>query len=325
MYMNNFLKLILIILFLALVLLCVGWWFFGSVTNKSLPEVFIIPEKKEEFDLVGKLQEKNLIRHAGAFRLLLNLSAKEKVILPGGYRLNKNMNAWQVLQKITSNPDLVWVVVREGLRKEEVGEILAKSLNWNEDEQKNWNNTYTTSKPEYTEGVYFPDTYLIPIDEPGQEIAQRFINHFNEKFASYLEKFTKKNIRWTTGIKIASLIQREAAGPEDMPLVSGIIWNRLEKEMKLEIDATLQYLRGEIYGAWWGKVDIADKQVDSVYNTYKYKGLPPHPICSPGLMAIEAALNPQETDCLYYLHDPNRQIHCAETYEEHKENIRKYL
>jgi len=320
--MNNFLKLLLIILG---VLVGGLWWFFGPVTNKSLPEVFVVPEKKEEFNVALKLKEQNLIRHAGAFHLLLNLSGKEKAFLSGGFRLNKNMNAWQVLKKITSKPDLVWVVIPEGLRKEQVGEILAEALNWSDKERQLWNEVYTISKDEYIEGVYFPDTYLIPLDESGYEIAQRFINHFNERFALYLDKFLQKNIRWTTGLKIASLIQREAAGPEDMALISGIIWNRLEKGMKLEIDATLQYLRGKINSDWWGKVDIADKEVDSVYNTYKYKGLPPHPICSPGLAAIEAALNPQETDCLYYLHDQNRQIHCARTYEEHKENIRKFL
>ncbi|TSC54402.1 MAG: Uncharacterized protein LiPW16_51 [Microgenomates group bacterium LiPW_16] len=318
-------KFILIILFSAAVLAGGAWLVFGPVENKDRPIVFTVTKDQNTVDVILKLKEQNLIKNKEAFGFLYLIFAKNKQILPGGYRLNKNLNAWQVLQKITSRPDLVWVTVPEGSRKEQIGELLAKALDWNESEQKKWNDTYTQVKQEYIEGVYFPDTYLIPRDEGGQAITQRFINNFNEKFAPYLPKFAQKNILWTTGIKIASLIQREAAGAEDMPLISGIIWNRLEKGMKLEIDATLQYIRGKTDEGWWGKVYLSDKQVDSPYNTYIYKGLPPHPIANPGLTAIEAALNPAETNCLYYLHDSNKQIHCAKTYEEHQENIRKFL
>lgn len=323
--MNNFFKLVLIILFLTGILTGGLFWFFGPVENKDSPEVFVVSEKQAGFDVVSKLEDQSLVRNARAFRLLYNVFAKNKKVSPGGYRLNKNMNAGNVLQKIISKPDLVWVIIPEGLRKEQIGQILTRVFEWSESEQKRWNNVYTKSKQEYLEGVYFPDTYLIPRDEKGQAIAQRLINRFNEKMAPYYDKFLEKNILWTTGIKIASLVQREAAGSQDMALISGIIWNRLDKEMKLEIDATLQYIRGNQDQGWWGKVNVQDKFVDSPFNTYKYKGLPPQSICNPGLEAIKAALNPAQTDCLFYLHDYNGQIHCVKTYEEHKENIRKYL
>ena len=76
---------------------------------------------------------------------------------------------------------------------------------------------------------------------------------------------------------------------------------------------------------WWTSIEVVDKQIDSKYNTYLYEGLPIHPICNPGIDAIDAVLNSAETECLYYLHDSNKQIHCAKTYEEHQENIEKYL
>jgi UPF0755 protein len=78
-------------------------------------------------------------------------------------------------------------------------------------------------------------------------------------------------------------------------------------------------------GDWWTPIKPEDKNITSAYNTYRNGGLPPHPICNPGLAAIKAVLNPQETDCFYYLHDNNRQIHCAVTYEEHLDNIEVYL
>ena len=96
--------------------------------------------------------------------------------------------------------------------------------------------------------------------------------------------------------------------------------------MPLQIDATMQYTLGKkANGSWWGGIDLTEKQSDSPYNSYLYKGLPPTPICNPNIDAIEAALNPEETDCLFYLHDGNKQIHCAKTYKEHLANIEKYL
>ena len=109
-----------------------------------------------------------------------------------------------------------------------------------------------------------------------------------------------------------------------MPIIAGIIWNRLDQKMKLDIDATLQYIKGKAPD-WWGKVSADDKNIDSPFNTYKYAGLPPRPIANPGLDAINAVLHPAQTDCIYYLHDSGGQIHCAKTYDEHKLNIDKYL
>jgi UPF0755 protein len=179
---------------------------------------------------------------------------------------------------------------------------------------------------DYVEGVYYPDTYLIPVDETGAQVAKRFIDRFNEKFAPYAQKFLDADIRWVTALKIASLIEREAGALADMKLISGIIWNRLNTNMLLQIDATMQYTREKKPdGSWWGGIDLAQMKSDSPYNTYVYKGLPPTPICSPSITSIEAVLNPEETECLYYLHDKSRQIHCAKTYAEHKENIKLYL
>jgi UPF0755 protein len=109
-----------------------------------------------------------------------------------------------------------------------------------------------------------------------------------------------------------------------MPLIAGIIWNRWQKDMKFEIDATIQYALGTP-GNWWPIIKPADYKLDSSYNTYIHEGRPPTPICNPGLAAISAVIHPEETEYLYYLHDSEGQIHLAKTYEEHLENIEKYL
>ncbi len=317
------LLLIPVLTFLALFFV---WRLFGAPGNSTQVNVFVIPQNKDNFNVAQSLMDQKYIKNAGAFQFLLNAFAKGREIASGGYRLSQNMNAWQVMKKITGKFDLAWVTISFCQRKEQVGEKLASALGWSSDELTKWNTVYTDTKPEYFEGVYYPDTYLIPVDEPGAQVAERLISRFNEKFAHLAGEFAAKNIKWTTGIKIASLIAREAAGTKDMGLISGIIWNRLDAGMALQIDATMQYTLGKnANGSWWGNIDIAQKKSDSPYNSYLYKGLPPTPICSPNIDAIEAALNPESTDCLYYLHDVYKEIHCAKTYKEHLANIDKYL
>ncbi len=234
------------------------------------------------------------------------------------------------------------VTIPEGLRKEQIADLLAGQLDWSDDEKRAWVTTYTALKVDYLEGVYFPDTYLIPIDERPIDVAGRLQRRFDEMFSPYSQEALEQNIKWTTVVTLASLVQREAADNDDMPLIAGILWNRLNEDMKLDVDATVQYARdhinhyGEAPGAyqsvdyviegdWWKPIQITDKQIDSAFNTYTHSGLPPHPISNPGIESIEAVLNSEETDCLYYLHDADKNIHCTETYSEHQTNIEKYI
>lgn len=220
---------------------------------------------------------------------------------------------------------LIAVTIPEGLRKEEIAVILTKKLGWTKDQTQEWLTVDTTKNADFTEGVYFPDTYLIPKNETPARAARRLQANFESKFASYANQALLHNVKWTTALTIASLIQREAAPNQaDRQLVSGIIWNRLDKKMKLEIDSTVQYARGDKGAGYWAPIKPADKKIDSPYNTYMYAGLPPHPIANPGLNAIAAALDPATTTCLYYLHDAKGRIHCESTYSGQLKNIDIY-
>lgn len=174
------------------------------------------------------------------------------------------------------------------------------------------------------------------MEEDPQAVAERFRVQFNEKFGPYLKEANAQNIIWTTLLKVASLVQREAAGKEDMPIIAGVIWNRLLNDQKLDIDATVQYARdsqqayrnGTYVGldTWWAPISGDDtRSIDSPFNTYQHKGLPPRPITNPGTDAIEAVLYPADTSCFYYIHDDSGTIHCAETLEAHQDNIETYL
>lgn len=258
-----------------------------------------------------------------------------------------------------ANPNYRFVYIYPGMRKEEIVDKYAKILSWTE-KDKRW---FIASAPAdkenggYMDGYFLAKTYFVEKDATGEEVGEmmhkEFVEAINEKVISTDDKSDSKDkkesediksikdlekdktikdpisgdtqvINLDTAITIASIIQREAAGKQDMNLISGIIWNRIFKGMTLDLDATLQYAKGS-EDDWWPQVTGKDKYIESPYNTYQNKGLPPGAISNPSIDAINAAYNPKKTDCLFYLHDNNRKIHCTKTYEEHKKNVDRYL
>lgn len=222
-----------------------------------------------------------------------------------------------------ANPSMRIVNVREGLRKEEIADVLETKLGWNKEKKDEFLNAHLALGRENLEGYFFPKSYFIHKDTTPVDVAQLMINTFEEKTKNIKKQKNTKIINEETILKIASIIQRESGGKRDMNLISGIIWNRIFDGMKLQIDATLQYAKGN-EDLWWPRVVPNDKNIDSPYNTYLHKDLPPSPIANPGLAAIAAAYNPAKTSCIFYLHDKKGNIHCTKTYEEHKKNIERY-
>ena len=256
-----------------------------------VPDKFVVPLNSIQDQIAQSLLDGNYIKDK---KIFISIFSKTKGdIMPGAYKINVGQTVENISKILHGKPYMKWVVIPPGLRKEEIAEILATNLNW------------TT------------ETQL--------QVANRLVDKFNEKFAPYLLSFNKQNTQWTKGLTLASIVQREAANDADMPLIAGILLNRLNQKIPLSVDATLQYIRGDKGKGWWAPISVADKKTISPYNTYKNVGLPPHPISNPGLPAILAVLNPTKTDCLYYLHDKDHIIHCAVTYTEHQANILKYL
>lgn len=210
--------------------------------------------------------------------------------------VSKGMNAWQLADVLVNHPYQKWVVIPEGLRATEIAEKLQKELSWS-----------NLAKGEFlieaNEGYLFPDTYLLDLDFSGADVAKRMRNQFNEKTADLFKEAAEKNIRNDTLIVLASLVQREAANEEEMPIIAGVIWNRWLQDMPFQIDATIQYDLGGP-GNWWPVVKPDDYKIDSPYNTYIHKGRPPTPICNPGLAAIDAVINSRDSEYLYYLRQP---------------------
>lgn len=311
-------KLLLVLAIFLVAGLFSGWYFFlsapggdqGIVSLKSDTETILVAEA---------LAKEGYIRNEA----IANWFLEKKTYPAGGYEVSKNMNVFEIAQAMSEGPQLLWVTIPPGLRKEEILERLDAKLNWDKSEEDAFLNAYKKVPNALSEGMFFPDTYLIPRNEGGEAVGLRMITKFQEAFAPYTQRLLEQNIKNDTALKIASLVQKEA-GATDKKLVAGIIWNRLLSGMRLQIDATVQYGIGKKGDRWWPIVSRSDYQIDSPYNTYRISGLPPTPIANPSQAAIEAVIEPEETDCLYYLH-AYKQIYCSPTYEGHLENIEMYL
>lgn len=174
------------------------------------------------------------------------------------------------------------------------------------------------------EGYLFPETYEILKDSTAQEIVSAMLDQLQSKLdtiPNWQQKLKDRGMSLHELLTVASLVEREVVVDSERPLVAGIIYNRLEKGQKLEIDATVQYLLDKQKE----RLIYKDLEVDSPYNTYRNVGLPPGPICNPGLAAIEAALSPEDSDYFFYVTKKDgSQAHLfAKTYKEHLANIKK--
>lgn len=299
--------------------------------SEAKNERFIVKITDSEEEVILALKNKGFIKNPLIFKYLLNLKKGSKKISAGAYYLSKKANAAGLAGALILGPSEKWVTLPPGKRKEQAALIFQKALGWPDGLVRSF---IVTAQ----EGYLFPDTYLIPTDADAREIVVRLKNNFDEKAGQVN----------TTVVTIASLLERESGSEEDKPVIAGVIWNRLNKGMKLEIDATVQYalatreigqflkdFRSDLTGGgriiaddfyFWPLVQARDlRRTFSAYNTYLNQGLPPGPICSPGLSSLKAAAFPAKTEALYYLHSPDKQIHTARTYQEHLENIEKYL
>ena len=183
--------------------------------------------------------------------------------------------------------------------------------------------------PEGLQGYMFPDTYLIPRFATASAVANIFYRNFEKKFdRSLRNEAEKKGLDVRKVVILASIVEREAKYKKDKPIVAGILLRRLKKDWPLQADATVQYALGyqPKERSWWKEsLTKEDLKIDSPYNTYKKVGLPPTPICNPGLLSIKAVIYPEKTDYWYYLSDKEGKMHYAETFEEHNQNIQEYL
>ena len=328
-------KIIFLVIFIAVILVCTSGgvvWFKKSFTPKSNVEnyqSFLITKGASAGTIANRLEEEGIIRSALAFKFYTQLTGISQRIQAGEYSVSPHMSIPQIISVLTSAPLELWVTVPEGLRREEIVEKFISGLGKTEDEVSFREEflAQTTQK----EGFLFPDTYLFPKEANASAVVAKMDRTFNLKIEDYQADIEKSGRSLEDIVTLASIIERETKTDTERPIVAGVLLNRLKIGMALQADAATQYAigskncKGKTECDWWVPLTREDLEINSPYNTYKFQGLPPAPIASPGLSSLKAAINPTETDYYYYIHDPSGQIHFAKTLDEHNANVRKYL
>lgn len=219
------------------------------------------------------------------------------------------------------------LVIESGQRKEEVAANFSKILGWDKTKAAIFLDYLKKEVPVLSDGKLYPGTYVVEKDATPEAVAIVIADRFNAEVRARYSDEIEEIVPLKDALIIASLLEREAYDFEDMRYISGIIWNRLFIDMRLQLDATMQYAKTTNSKTtptkWWPVPVPADKFIESKFNTYKYAGLPPGPIANPSIDSIIAALNPKQTDCLFYFHDAEGGFHCSLDYAQHVTALKK--
>jgi UPF0755 protein len=308
-------------IFTVVLLFLLAFAIFFALSQSSSVSVFYFSQTDTEDEVADRLVDEGFLRTDYSYYVAKVLFALKGEFEPGGYELRRGLGAVSAFMNL-DDPDYKYVYVEEGLRKAEIAEVIGGQLDWNDEEKTVFAYQGYLCRLIGQEGYLAPGEYIIHKDENPVVVKQKMQDAFDKQLTDL--GFNSEVVDTSSIVRIASLIQREAYDKNDMNLISGVIYNRLEIGMPLQIDATLQYAKGD-EEVWWPGLDGDDKYIESPYNTYENKGLPPAPIATPGVNALRAALNPKTTDCLFYLHDKRGNIHCSTNYAGHKNNVAWYL
>ncbi|OGK28701.1 hypothetical protein A3D06_01315 [Candidatus Roizmanbacteria bacterium RIFCSPHIGHO2_02_FULL_40_9] len=315
---------IFLLLCVFLALLAGIFYYEGSLPANSKSkeqQIFVVEKGSSVNQIINKLSNEGYIRNKIVFLAIIKQLGIENNLQAGDYRISKSMSAKEIAESFTKGTLDTWVTVIEGLRKEEIAQILSKNFDIPEIEfiQKS------------TEGKLYPDTYLIPKSASIQDVLAIFDRNLNKKYSPELrEEARQKGLSDNEVLTLASLVEREANSTGSKREVASILYKRLRNDWPLQVDATIQYVLGyqERERSWWKRnLSKSDLEIQSLYNTYARPGLPPGPICSPGIDSIEAVINANEnTPYWFYISnkDGSKLIY-SKTIEEHNRNISKYL
>ncbi len=304
----------LIAFFFVIITLIVVTLYNKAITKplKSNEDKIIIEVKQGEgfYDVLNDLAKEDKLSSKLFIKLNLSIDKVNVNIKEGIYEINTDTsleNMIKSLQNKDGDKDLVKLTIPEGYSVEDIAKTVEEKGICSKEDFLNAVKNYelpdyvkvNSSKRYNLEGFLYPDTYLIEKGANAKDIIKLMLDRFDEIMKQVKDE-TKVNIKDEDVekiITIASMIEKEARVPKDRPLISSVIYNRLEKNMKLQIDAAVIYSLGH-------HVDVVsnkDLEVDSPYNVYKYSGLPIGPIANPGIDCIKAALTPEKTDYLYYI------------------------
>lgn len=279
--------------------------------SSKATQIFTVESGEGATQIGTQLKSKGLIRSYKVFMIRVKMGGNTAKMQAGSYAFSKSMSVSEIINDMVNGKTTGQTfTVTEGMSMEKIATMLSKQGICTKKQfyaaasKKDFENykfsKYLSSSTSANrlEGFLYPDTYEVAMDATAKDVIKTMLSNFDNKIT---DKYYKKaKARGTNIYKIittASIVQREAGTSDDMPKVASVIYNRLDKDMYLQMDSILSYITNE------DKViaSYSDTNIDSDYNPYKNKGLPPGPICSPGTDAIDAALEPADTEYIYFV------------------------
>ena len=323
---NKLLRIIVMLIFIAVF----GYFGYNAYKNylKSPvgegPQSAIVVNPGDTLtDVANKLKEKSIIRDVRTF---LQSASEEgfDTVNVGDFVVSPKMTHSEIIQAFKGGSTDVRVTLLEGWRVEQIAKELNRTLGLNENE--------FIAAAKDSEGYLFPDTYFFNPEASIETVISTMKRNFERKYTPELQnKIKAKGLTPKEGVILASMVEREGRSAKVRTEVAGVLLNRLDMGMKLDIDATVQYakdsqkLQNGTLQKFWEPILIADYQgVSSPYNTYTNNGLPPGPIANPSLMSLEAVANAPKSEYVYYFHDAAGNSHYAKTLDEHNANVATY-
>lgn len=318
---------------LLLAVLIAGVYFkvdyLAEPTSPEEPEFFVIESGSSLGAIARQLEQKGWIRSARLFEIYVIINDHQGSLQAGTYQFQEGEDLFAIANRLVTGQTASFrVTVPEGFTVDEIIERLAGFEHLSEadliqglkDDRLKRGYFPESQKVKWTqEGFLFPDTYNFSYEmEPAaifNTMINRFENHWLDKFKNNEQTYTVNQY-----VTLASLVEKEGKLNEEKPLIAGVIYNRLAQNMRLQLDATVQYvLENRVERVLYGHLEV-----DSPYNTYLNSGLPPGPIASPGDVALAAVLEPEESDYLFYFARPDGSHIFTKTYGEHLERLREF-
>lgn len=286
-------------------------------------------KKGEGVILISKnLKNSGIIKNETLWSFLVVLLREENKILEGLYFLNKNMNEILCFKSIRYKSSLVpyvKITIPEGYNLKQISKIISENFDIPYDSVYLFFTSPEKIKPIFEkfnltpartlEGYIFPDTYIFPSGATPYEIGIRGVENLLKVLKEIGYDTLNKKIDLHKLLTLASIVEKEAVYDFERPLIAGVFLNRLRIGLPLQADPTIKYIIEEEKG----RLSLKDLLIDSPYNTYKYKGLPPTPICSPSRSSIKASLYPASTDYLYFVSKGDGTHHFSKSFKEHRE------
>lgn len=282
-------------------------------------------------EIARRLYREKIIPSHIYFTLYYKLFFSSLPLKSGEYRFHRPLTMKQVIMKLNTGKVLLYkITIKEGMTVRETAEFLESGHNMDRERfLKACQNTALIREfdPQAgdLEGYLFPETYLVPRSTGEEEMVELMVKRFKKSFShSHYWRAREIQLSIRDVVTLASLIEKETSSRDERFLISSVFHNRLKIGMPLACDPTIVYVLQK-ENRYTGRLRWKDLKLDSPYNTRIYKGLPPGPICSPGIASIEAALYPDNTDYLYFVAKDSRSHYFSKTLKEHNWAVRKYI